>query len=82
MRTNTISVYGEGNFKELELCAKSGTAEVGEGRKPHAWFSGYLARKDFPLAFVVIIENGGMGSTAASSVASTVLRAAVSLGDG
>ena len=81
MRNNTKSVYGEHNFKNLELCAKSGTAEVGQGKRPHAWFAGFLARDDYPLAFVVLIENGGSGSGAAAAVAGTVLQAAVSSGN-
>lgn len=78
MRNNTISVYGEGNFRDLELCAKSGTAEVGGDKMPHAWFTGFLARDDYPLAFVVIIESGGAGSKAAASVAAKVLPLATS----
>lgn len=74
MRNNTISVYGEGNFRGLELCAKSGTAEVGGEKRPHAWFTGYLARDDFPLAFIVVIESGGSGSLAAATVAAKVLQ--------
>ncbi len=80
MRNNTISTYGEGNFKGLELCGKTGTAEVGGGEKPHAWFAGFLDREDYPLAFVVVIENGGSGSRAAAPVAAKVLQAAVSAG--
>jgi len=78
MRNNTLSAYGEENFRNLELCAKSGTAEVGGGQRPHAWFAGFLDREDFPLAFVVIIENGGSGSKVAGPVAAKVLQAAVS----
>jgi len=77
MRNNTINEYGEENFRGLELCAKSGTAEVGGGENPHAWFAGFLAREDFPLAFVVIIENGGSGSRVAGPVAAKVLQAAL-----
>ncbi|MFY9257198.1 MAG: penicillin-binding transpeptidase domain-containing protein [Dethiobacteria bacterium] len=77
MRNNTLTVYGEHNFRGLELCAKSGTAEVGAERKPHAWFTGFLARDDFPLAFVVVIEGGGAGSRAAASVAAKVLPVAI-----
>jgi len=77
MRNNVINNYGENKFKGLEMCAKSGTAEVGGGLRPHAWFAGYLDRDDFPLAFVVVIENGGSGSTAAGAVAARVLKEAV-----
>lgn len=77
MRNNVVSNYGEKNFKGLEMCAKSGTAEVGGGLRPHSWFSGYLDRDDFPLAFVVVIENGGSGSTVAGAVAARVMKEAV-----
>lgn len=76
MRNNTLSVYGEGKFQNLELCAKSGTAEVGGGEKPHAWFAGFLKREDFPLAFVVVVENGGSGSGIAAGIAAKVLQEA------
>lgn len=76
MRRNVTEAYGEGNYKGLELCAKSGTAEVGGDRKPHAWFAGYLDREDCPLAFVVVVENGGSGSKVAGAVAAKVLKAA------
>ncbi|MGE5614679.1 MAG: penicillin-binding transpeptidase domain-containing protein [Bacillota bacterium] len=78
MRNNVIKTYGEGNFKGLELCAKSGTAEVGESVKPHSWFAGFLDRDDYPLAFVVVIENSGSGSKVAGAVAGRILQAAVS----
>lgn len=77
MRNNVTEVYGENNFKGLELCAKSGTAEVGGDKPPHSWFAGFLNREDCPLAFVVIVENGGSGSRVAGAVAGKVLQAAV-----
>ncbi|HWQ79896.1 MAG TPA: penicillin-binding transpeptidase domain-containing protein [Anaerovoracaceae bacterium] len=77
MRNNVKEVYGENNFKGLEFCAKSGTAEVGKDKQPHSWFTGYLEREDCPLAFVVIVENGGSGSRVAGAVAGKVLQAAV-----
>ncbi|NLW44107.1 MAG: penicillin-binding protein [Syntrophomonadaceae bacterium] len=78
MRNNVLSSYGEGNYRGLELCAKSGTAEVGGDRMPHAWFAGYMQREDCPLAFVVVVENGGGGSKVAGPIARKVLQAAVS----
>ncbi len=77
MRNNVTEVYGENNFKGLELCAKSGTAEVGGDKQPHSWFAGFLDREDCPLAFVVVVENGGSGSRVAGAVAGKVLQAAV-----
>jgi len=66
-----------GNFRGLELHAKTGTAEVGGGRNPHAWFAGYITNEGHPLAFVVVVENGGGGFATASPIANRVLQAAV-----
>lgn len=81
MRNNVVSHYGDSKFPGLNnLCAKTGTAEVGGDKSPHSWFVGFLNDDDNPLAFVVVIENGGSGLSGAGSVASTVLQAAVSAG--
>ena len=76
MQYNVVNSYGSWNFPGLELCAKSGTAEVGDGTS-HAWFTGFLQDSDHPYAFVVVVEHGGGGLTAAGSVANAVLQAAV-----
>jgi len=77
MRYNVTSVYGDKNFPGLDICAKTGTAQVGDGKKPHAWFVGFLRNEEFPYAFTVLVENGGSGRTVAGSVANKVLQAAV-----
>ena len=51
--------YGRDRFPGLDLCAKSGTAEIGDGTT-HAWFVGYL-RTGAPVAFAVMLEHGGGG---------------------
>lgn len=81
MNYNVAAVYGEWNFPGLRLCAKSGTAEVGDGT-PHAWFTGFLDDGAHPYAFVVVIENGGGGARNAGPVANTVLQRAIELSDG
>jgi peptidoglycan glycosyltransferase len=68
--------HHDGSFSGLKMRAKSGTAEVGGGLKPHAWFTGYIRNGDAPLAFVVIVENGGSGTAVAGEVAGKVLQAA------
>ena len=70
---NVEKTYGTGRFPGMDLCAKSGTAEVGEGQTPHAWFAGFLRDEDHPYAFVVLVENGGGGSSVAGTVAGKVL---------
>ena len=77
MARNVTEQYGVDRFPNMDLCAKSGTAEVGSGQAPHAWFAGFLRNEDAPYAFVVLVENGGSGSDVAGSVAAKVLDAVV-----
>lgn len=74
MANNVENNYGSGNFPGLAICAKSGTAEVGNGNQPNAWFAGFLNDDANPYAFIVLVENGGYGSEAAGSVANQVLQ--------
>lgn len=80
MRNNVVSQYGQAQFGDLVVCAKSGTAEVGGGNQPHAWFVGFIDDPDHPLAFVVLVENGGSGASVAGSVAAKVLAQATAGG--
>ncbi len=58
------------------LCAKTGTAETGDGSS-HAWFTGFLDDPRHPYAFVVVIERGGGGLQTAAPVANRMLQAAI-----
>ena len=73
MADNVEKTYGTKRFPNMDICAKSGTAEVGEGKTPHAWFAGFLRNEETPYAFVVLVENGGGGSSVAGTVAGRVL---------
>ena len=73
MANNVTQTYGADRFPGMDICAKSGTAEVGEGQTPHAWFAGFLRGEETPYAFVVLVENGGGGSSVAGTVAARVL---------
>ena len=77
MARNVTETYGAGRFPNMDICAKSGTAEVGGGKAPNAWFAGFLRGEDTPYAFVVLVENGGGGSDVAGTVAAQVLDAVV-----
>ena len=76
MHYNVINGYGAGRFPGLELCAKTGTAERGDGSS-NAWFVGFLTDEAHPYAFVVMIERGGSGLGAAGSAANEILQFAV-----
>ena len=78
MSYNVQYAYGSWLFPNLALCAKSGTAEVGDGTA-HAWFTGYLDDEEHPYAFAVIAEHAGGGLTVAGAIANTVLQKAVEL---
>ena len=76
MSYNVANSYGTWNFPDLKLCAKSGTAEVGDGTS-HAWFVGFLDDPEHPYAFAVMVEHGGGGLSTAGSIANIVLQEAV-----
>jgi len=73
MRNNVQKTYGDWRFPSLEVCAKSGTAEV-KDQKPHAVFVGFNNQEELPLAFVVLVENGGSGASVAGPIANRVLQ--------
>ncbi len=68
--------YGSENFPGLNLCAKTGTAELGDGSN-NAWFAGFLDDEAHPYAFVVVVERGSFGIVDAAPIANTLLQAAV-----
>ncbi|MEG0979856.1 MAG: penicillin-binding transpeptidase domain-containing protein [Oscillospiraceae bacterium] len=77
LRSNVKNYYRESKFPNLEMCGKTGTAQV-QGKKDHAWFVGFSRRSDTPYAIVVLLENnGGTGIGDAVPVANKVMQAAV-----
>lgn len=77
MNYNVQNAYGSWVFPGLDVSAKTGTAEVGDGTS-HAWMTGFLNDPAHPYAFVVILEHAGGGLANAGPVANAVLQAAVS----
>ena len=73
LRNNVATMYGDGQFGGLNVCAKSGTAEH-EGKTADAMFAGFCVDENCPLAFVVFVENGGPGSAVAAPIAAKVLQ--------
>ena len=77
MNYNVVSHYGGDEvFPGLRLCAKTGTAERGDGTN-NSWFAGFLDDDAHPYAFVVMVEGGSFGITSAAPIANTLLQAAV-----
>lgn len=81
MRYTITDYYGDNLFGGLSVCAKTGTAEVGENKEPTAWMVGYSKDEDCPLAFACVVEESGFGFTYAGPVAeAAMIQAAKSLG--
>ena len=77
LRSNVKNYYGDSKFPNLEMCGKTGSAEVADA-KSHAWFYGFSQREDFPYAIVVCLENGGTGYNNAIPVANKVMQSVLS----
>ena len=73
LRSNVENYYNDNKFPGLEMCGKTGSAEVSNG-KSHAWFVGFSVKYGFPYAVVVCLENGGIGYNDAIPVANKVLQ--------
>ena len=73
MRNNVANGYGDWNFPGMEVCAKTGTSELGGGKKSNAMLSGFVRNPEYPLAFIIVVENGGYGSHTCVPIASKVL---------
>lgn len=82
MRNNVTAVYGDGNFPGLNVCGKSGTSQLGGGQTSNAMFAGFVADEAYPLAFIVVVENGGYGNHTCVPVLKTVLAACKNVMDG
>ena len=80
MRNNVQQMYAAVNLPGVEVCAKSGTAEVGTDANT-ATFAGFIDDPAYPLAFIVIVEQGGAGSTTCAPIAAAVLQAAMNVMD-
>jgi len=79
LRSNVKNYYGDHKFPNLEMCGKTGTAEVA-GKEPHTWFVGFSKRPDTPIAIVVLLENsGGTGIGNAVPIANKVMQSAAGL---
>ena len=74
LRNNVQSVYGDWNFDGLPVCAKSGTSQLGGEKTSNAMFAGFVSDEQYPLAFMVVVENGGYGASTCVPVISRVLK--------
>ena len=72
--------FGHVRLKEVAIAGKTGTAETGGSHSDHAWFAGYVPADRPQIAFVVALENGGKGASAAGPLARELVREMLELG--
>ena len=82
MRGNVVNSYGDDSFPGLTVCAKSGTAELGEGLESNAMFAGFVLDEEYPLAFFAAVEEGGYGRYTCVPIISQVLEVCKEVLDG
>ena len=65
----------------IEVAGKTGTAENGKGKPPHAWFTAFAPANDPKIAVAVVVEDGGdagneaVGGKLAAPIARRVIEA-------
>lgn len=76
MRTVVSDYYGDSFFPDnMQISAKTGTAEVGNEDSNTCWIVGFSNNPDTPYAFVVVVEESGLALETAGTVASKMLAA-------
>ena len=80
MGNNVESKYGADRFPVTSVCGKSGTGEVGGGKKPNALFTGFVSDPQYPYAFIAVIEEGGYGSNTCIPILNEALKACIIYG--
>ena len=76
LRSNVKKQYGDWYFPNLNMCGKTGTAEISddEDAKPNALFVGYSQNEETPFAIIVVVENTTSAIKSAVPIASTVMK--------
>ncbi len=68
----------------VAVAGKTGTAQQGNGRPPHAWFTAFAPAEDPQIAVAVVVEDGGTagqdasGSRTAGPIAKEVIQVVLS----
>ncbi len=81
LRWNVQNYYGDKMFPTgMQVCAKTGTAELGENKQNNGWMVGFSQNDSTPYAFVVVVEDTSQyGYQSAGRVASGLMQAATNL---
>ncbi|SEF59823.1 Cell division protein FtsI/penicillin-binding protein 2 [Caloramator fervidus] len=58
----------------VDIAGKTGTAQLPNTDKTHAWFVGFAPLKDPKIAFAIIVEEGGTGGKKAAEIAKEIVK--------
>lgn len=67
----TSSIFAQLPFS---VACKTGTAETGEGKTTHAWFTVFAPVDDPQIVLTVLVEKGGEGSSVSAPIAKEILK--------
>ena len=81
MRGNVEGHYGVENFPDVWVCAKTGTGELDGDIEPNATLCGYVLDERYPLAFMVVVQEGGYGRQTCIPIITPVLEACMDVLD-
>ncbi|UWG96172.1 penicillin-binding protein 2 [Dehalobacter sp. DCM] len=71
-----------GALPDVQVAAKTGSAETGGNEDTHAWYVAFAPADDPKIAVAVLVEHGGTGSGAAAPIAKAVIEKALELREG
>ena len=73
----TIPNFGTAEFvfgdAEYTVCGKTGTAQSGDDRPPHAWFVAYAPRENPEIVIAVAVPNSREGSEVAAPITRRIM---------
>ena len=73
MRSNVEVKYGVDKFPEgMTVCAKTGTAQA-DGKASNALLTGFVLEEEYPLSFIIVVEEGGYGQNTCVPIISQLL---------
>lgn len=75
MRSNVVNNYGDSKFTGLDMCGKTGTAEISDSEdvNPNALFVGFSSNPQYPFAIIVVVEDSSYSIRTAVPVAAKVM---------
>ncbi len=66
-------------MQQIAIAGKTGTAQTGIDRPPHAWFIGYVPAHRPQYGIVVLLEQGGSGGKNAGPIAKKIIERLIEL---